>query len=119
MKLKRVCLHCEKEFVAKTSVTKYCSHKCNQRHYKIRMRNKKIERSNAETFSQRDEREIVVKDKDYLNVKETAAFLGVSRRTIYRLIDSGALIKIKIGSRTIIAKDAIKTMINNQEEHGN
>jgi hypothetical protein len=40
--IKRVCQYCGNEFSAKTTVTRYCSHVCNNKAYKLRLRNKKM-----------------------------------------------------------------------------
>lgn len=36
IKINRVCNFCNKDFIAKTTVTKYCSHKCTSASYKKR-----------------------------------------------------------------------------------
>lgn len=36
IKINRVCNFCNKDFIAKTTVTKYCSHKCASASYKKR-----------------------------------------------------------------------------------
>lgn len=41
--IQRTCVYCGKQFIAKTTVTKYCSHGCNTRHYKMKVRNERIE----------------------------------------------------------------------------
>ena len=50
IEIKRICEYCNTEFTAKTTVTKYCSHKCNQRHYKAKVKEQKINKSNSETM---------------------------------------------------------------------
>lgn len=47
----RKCEFCGSIFVAKTTVTKYCSHKCNSKHYKQRIKEDKVSRSNEETVA--------------------------------------------------------------------
>jgi len=49
IKIQRICQYCKQEFTAKTTVTKYCSLKCNQRAYKKLKRSEKIKQSNTET----------------------------------------------------------------------
>lgn len=50
IRIKRICDFCLQEFTAKTTKTKYCSHKCNSRAYKAAVRKEKIETSNIETI---------------------------------------------------------------------
>jgi len=48
--VERICEYCGKIFLAKTTVTKYCSLNCNRRHYKQKIRNVKISASNEQTL---------------------------------------------------------------------
>ena len=45
----KICQHCEMEFTARTTVTKYCGDACAKRAYKARKRVEKVEQSNKET----------------------------------------------------------------------
>jgi len=49
IEIERICQHCDKDFIAKTTVTKYCSDDCAKRAYKARKRAEKTEISIAET----------------------------------------------------------------------
>ena len=49
IQITRVCQFCNSEFTAKTTVTKYCSHRCASSSYKARTRNQNIVQSNALT----------------------------------------------------------------------
>lgn len=44
IQIKKVCQYCGKEFIAHTTVTKYCSHKCAQHNYKKQKREEKLEK---------------------------------------------------------------------------
>jgi len=50
--------------------------------------------------------------KDYLSIKETAMLIGISERTIHRLIKSEKLKITKFGRRTIIARKTIDDLFN-------
>ena len=69
IKIQRVCQYCEQEFTAKTTVTKYCSHKCNQRAYKAKKRAEKVEKSNTETTRIKSQPIEQLKAKEFLTVK--------------------------------------------------
>ena len=45
IRVSRICQFCEKEFIARTTVTKFCSHKCNSKAYKMKKRNEKVKTS--------------------------------------------------------------------------
>lgn len=99
IKVQRICRHCGNDFIAKTTVTKYCSHKCSQRAYKARIKTEKINTSNKETHSIITQPIEVLKAKEFLNVRDVATLLGCSVRTTYRLIDNGTLKAVNLAER--------------------
>jgi excisionase family DNA binding protein len=104
IRIKRICEFCLQEFTAKTTRTKYCSHKCNSRAYKAAVRQEKIGASNLETFKLTNGEMEKIKLREFLNVSQASKLFGISRRTIYRLIDRGHLNIAKFGTRTVIRK---------------
>ena len=44
IEVKKVCQFCGKEFIAHKLSTRFCSHKCSQRSYKVRLRKQKLEK---------------------------------------------------------------------------
>lgn len=115
IKVQRICQHCSKEFIARTTVTKYCSDKCSKAAYKARKRAEKVKQSNTETTRIRQQPIEQIKAKAYLSINEVCQLLGISRRTVYRLMERGELRKIKIGSRTVIKRSALNRLLNNKE----
>ncbi len=104
------CEHCGKEFIAKTLYTRYCSHTCNTAHYKLLKRQEKINNFKVEQSKPVDTLlpfNTVIQQKEFLNIEETAALIGASRRTLFRLISNGTLKVGKIGRRTIIQRNEI------------
>jgi len=113
----RICEFCDNEFIAKTTVTRFCSQTCTKRAYKRRLRAKKITKSQKAVQIQKDILEgnpilETVQIKNFLSIKETALLIGISERTINRLIKSGKLKITKLGRRTIIHKTAIDKLFN-------
>lgn len=49
-----------------------------------------------------------------LSVREAAEQLGVSRATVYGLINSGNLPSVKIGSRRLISREALREWLGAQ-----
>ena len=99
IKVQRICQHCGNEFTARTTTTKYCSHKCNSADYKAKLRAAKVEESNKRTkqiinFSIEE-----LKAKEFLSVRDVATLLGCSVRTTYRLIDNGTLKAVNLSER--------------------
>ena len=115
IKVQRICQHCSNEFTARTTVTKYCSDKCSKAAYKARERAEKIKQSNAETTRIKNQPIEQLKAKEFLSINEVCQLVGISRRTVYRLIEQGDLKKIKVGSRTLIKRLALNRLLNNKE----
>src|SRR5690606_32777161 len=96
--IQRICQYCNKEFTARTTVTKYCSDQCSKRAYKARKRAEKVKQSNTQTTRIKHLPIENLKAKEFLNINEVCQLIGISRRTVYRLFEQGDLNKIKIGS---------------------
>lgn len=107
IRLQRICEHCGDNFTAKTTVTRFCSDRCAKRAYKARKRKEKIKESKTETKKKQLEPIEILKAKEYLSIKEVSKLIGVSRRSVYRLIEQGEIRKNKIGSRTIIKRSEV------------
>jgi excisionase family DNA binding protein len=108
--IQRICQHCGNEFTARTTVTKYCGDNCAKRAYKARKRQEKVNTSNKEVIEIKNKPINEIKEKEYLSVHEVCTLLGISRRTIYRMIDREELVPGKIGRRTIIPKEQINQL---------
>lgn len=99
IKIKKICLYCGQEFIARTTVTKYCCHRCAQRAYKANVRELRLQLSKTDpqievkqsSPKQNPDTYFDIKTLDYLTVKEAALLLKCDRRTVYRLIKSGRL----------------------------
>lgn len=111
IEIKRICLFCNSEFTARTTVTKYCSLKCSSKAYKDRTRKNKIEKSNTETIKIISKPIEDIKIKEFLNINEVSKLIGISKRTIYRIIEQGDLKKFKIRTRTIIKRSDLNKFI--------
>ena len=112
----KICEYCGKEFTAKTTVTRFCSDTCAKRAYKQRARQKKIDSAIGETKALKIASLTDIKAKDYLSVTEACSLVGVSRRTIYRMIQRKELPIAKFGARTIIKRSAIDQLFKTGEK---
>lgn len=104
IRIKKICEFCLQEFTAKKTTTKYCSYQCNSRAYKAAQRQEKIENTNAHTrrLLSTDLEEIM--KREFLSITQASRIFGISRRTVYRLIDRGHLNIAKFGTRTVLRK---------------
>ena len=109
MEIIRICEFCKTEFAAQTTTTRYCSTNCNRKHWKAKARQQRINKSNEQTLAFITKQPLIndLKEKDFLNIKEVCLLLGVSKPTIYNLINKGAIKITKIGRRTIIKRSTI------------
>ena len=99
IEVQRICQYCNIEFTARTTITKYCSHKCNQRAYKARKRAENVEQSNKETTRIKNIPMEQLKIKEFLTVREVAQLLNCSVRSAYYQIESGAIKAVNLGQR--------------------
>lgn len=110
IRIQKICEYCNHVFTAKTTVTKYCCDACAKKAYKARKRNEKLGIT-ATQYQQTKEMPIEdIKSKEFLSVSDASKLLGISKRTIYRLFDSGKLYRVKLGTRTIINRSQIDSL---------
>ena len=112
IRINKICQHCNNEFIAKTTVTKYCGDNCAKRAYKVRKRNEKIELSKEETKQTMQQPIIQIQAKEFLTVAQVSKVLNISRTTVWRLIKSERLKAAKLGSRIIIRKSDINQLFS-------
>jgi excisionase family DNA binding protein len=111
IRVQRICQHCSNEFTARTTTTLYCSHRCNSAAYKAKLRAGKVEQSNKETQRIKSQPIEQLKAKAFLSIADTCKLIGISRRTVYRMIERGELITGKAGKRTIIRRSDLEQLL--------
>ncbi len=120
IKIEKVCELCGCCFIAKKTVTKYCSTRCASKAYKIRMRDQKIEGVNTVTNTKKKAIAISSNEdldsKAFLSIAEVWILIGVARQTVYNLIDRGELEMGKFGGRTIIKRSSIENLLDKYTE---
>lgn len=114
IQVQRICQYCGKEFTARTTVTQYCSDTCSKRAYKARLKVLKIDASNKQTQRIKNQPIEELKAKAFLSIAETCKLIGISRRTVYRMIERGELITGKAGKRTIIRRSDLEQLLFEQ-----
>ncbi|MCP4438326.1 MAG: helix-turn-helix domain-containing protein [Aureispira sp.] len=110
IRVNRICQYCQKEFIAKTTKTKYCGDVCAKRAYKDRKRKEKIEASNEQTKKSKTKSIEEIQAKDFLTIAEACELLSVSRWTIWRAIKRNELNAGKIGRRVILRRSDIESL---------
>ena len=100
----RLCRNCGKEFKARTTVTQYCSNRCNKAVNKAKERADKIEASNKETERIRNRPIEELKAKEFLTVRDVAHLLSCSVRSVYYYIENGNIKAVNLGERVTRVK---------------
>jgi excisionase family DNA binding protein len=110
IKIQKNCEFCGNEFTARTLYTRYCSKSCNKKHYKQLLLEENLKIKESQENIKTSPVEILRNStQEYFEINEAAQIMRVSRRTLYRLIETNKLKKKKVLSRTVILKDDIKS----------
>lgn len=118
IRIKKICQHCEQSFIAKTTVTKFCSDDCAKRNYKKRIRDKKVTTAILISNEQQTSRynnnslknvssEMVPFHREWLDIGELSELLGLTERTLFRAIKAPDFPKLKIGRRLLFNKQQV------------
>ncbi len=91
IQVQRICEYCGTEFTARTTVTKYCSHRCGSLANKAKKRAEKVQKSNTETKQIKTKPIEELKAKEFLTVSDVSKLVGCSRQNVYKLINTGKL----------------------------
>ena len=116
MAIPKTCSYCGKAFIAKTTLTKYCGHTCNSRHYKQKAKEEKIQNSlvvqqqTLQTLQITNSNSLT--SKNFLSVQDAAELICVSRWTINRMIKRGELQIHQFGRKKIIQRTQIDQLFN-------
>lgn len=118
IEVQKICEYCGNEFIARTTVTRYCSDVCAKRAYKARKRDEKVKKSNSETKTLKYQSIEEIKAKEFLTVKEVAHLLNCSVRSVYYYIENGTINAVNIGQRiTRIKRSEIDKLFEQPHHH--
>ncbi|AQW89699.1 excisionase family DNA-binding protein [Elizabethkingia anophelis] len=122
IRINRVCNYCNQKFVAKTFTTKYCSHKCNQRDYKKRIKEEKLLKSKEEYLIDSKISKLkkvtptfdieLLKSKSYLSISEVCVLMNMCDSTVRKLIKEERIKTIRLGKKHIIPKSQLDNLVN-------
>ena len=115
IQISRVCESCKADFIAKTTRTRFCSKKCTSAVYKQKHTEAKIEKSNAETAASKILPIVEIMLKTYYSIEDLCKIFGLSRRTVYRIIERGELQHAKLGGKTFVHKETIENLFKKEK----
>lgn len=104
LSVKRICEYCGNTFTAKTTVTRFCSLKCNSRNGKQRLRERKIKASENQVKQTIASGEAKQVSAEFLSVREASRLLGICTKTIYNIVYSGRIKAVRLSERKIMIK---------------
>ncbi len=109
--IQKKCEWCGKLFIAHKTTTRCCSHRCANLVYKERTRQKRV--SEFQTMvNQQIEKEDCI-DKDFFTPSEAAKYIGISRATFYRYLETNLIKSVQLKRKTIIRKRDIEALFDN------
>lgn len=112
IRITRICQFCGESFTARTTVTKFCSHRCSARAYKQRQRAKQTEKSVSETVKYISIEKTKLQSKEFLSINETAELLNLSRRVVSNAVNSEKLKAVRFGRRVVIRRKDIDELFS-------
>lgn len=104
IRIERVCEFCKCKYVARTTKTKYCLHRCSNRSWKHTVRQKKIEIVKVEAAITGKIKMTVnfpeLAGKELLTITEASSLLNITHVTLRRWIKEERIISTRIGNNT-------------------
>lgn len=116
IQIEKRCQFCGKCFMAKTTVTKFCSHECASKNYKKQKREEKIEKVAVEITSC-DNKQGILNTKSYMSCQEVADLMGISRTTVYRYCITAKINCIKMNRKIFIRRSDIDLLFDNPQPY--
>lgn len=113
IEIQKLCVFCGQPFIAKTTVTKYCSNRCCKNTHKQKLREEKINKVNQETLTQLNSQLTPILSKEYLSVREAAVLLGIGKSTVHRYCVDDQIKCVRINRKIFIRRKDIETMFDN------
>ena len=105
-------MHCNQGFIAKTTVTKFCSQKCASKAYKLNKKNEKVEKAQVQEYNKSVGIDMqLIQSKEFLSIKEACLLIGISRMSLYRYIKNRTIEPSKLGGKVIIKRQVINNLI--------
>ena len=109
--IQKKCEWCGKLFIAHKTSTRCCSHRCANLAYKERTRQKRVSEFQTMVNQQIEKDDCI--DKDFFTPSEAAKYIGISRATFYRYLETNLIKSVQLKRKTIIRKRDIEALFDN------
>lgn len=110
MVYRKFCDFCGRQFVAKKASTRFCSHNCNRKAYKEKLKNNKLDIIDELKVTMQLAREF---PREIMTISEASDYLGISRSTLYRYIDDGIVKALQLPGIVRVKKKEIDSLFEN------
>jgi excisionase family DNA binding protein len=117
IRIEKTCEYCKCKFIAKTIYTRFCSHSCNRKAYKLSKRNEKVKDAKrslkaAPTGRLQDLFDYsAIKEKELLTINEASAFLCITQVTLRRWMQEGIVKSSRIGKKHLIHRSHLNRLL--------
>lgn len=115
IRIERICQFCNCKFIARTTKTMFCSHRCSSRSWKQTARQEKIKIAKVES-SIAGKMKVAVNfpmlaGKELLTIMEASALLNITHVTLRRWIKEKRIQTSRIGKKHLIRRSHIDELI--------
>jgi excisionase family DNA binding protein len=99
-RITKYCERCGSEFQAQRVTTRFCSHRCAELANKAAKRQEQIAQTEQQVRNYLREKSVEdIKHAELLSLRDAAKLFGVTRQTVYNMVQSGTLKAYRITSR--------------------
>ena len=109
--IQKKCEWCGKLFIAHKTSTRCCSHRCANLAYKEKTRQKRVSEFQSMVNEQIVKDESI--DKEFFTPSEAAKYIGISRATFYRYLETNLIKAVQLKRKTIIRESDIDALFDN------
>lgn len=113
LKITKTCEWCGKEFIARTTSTSYCSHRCSNLAYKERKRQKKLQDFHEEYARTKPGGTAEIEKQEFLTPIQLSRLLGMCRASIYNYISAGVIKTLRLRGKTLIRRKDVESLFDN------
>lgn len=118
IRITKKCEFCGAEFVAQKVTTRFCSKKCSERSYKMRMRQQFTQE--AASYHEKNEKQGAIErvsSLEFLTPSQAAILLGLGYVTVYRYIWTGVIKARQFAGKTLIRRSDIEKLFDEAPEY--
>lgn len=109
------CEYCKKDFIAKTTKTRFCTLDCARNSYKKNQREEKIAKAIKKVNTKPESRLVItyneLKEKELLTINEACQLLNITHVTLRRWLKAKKITSSRLGKKHLISKSHINNLL--------